>query len=195
MSKAQSTRMNIIQKSFDLIYERGYQGTSIDDIIATTQVTKGAFFYHFKNKEEMGLAVINEMLYPHMIPFLDKQLERPGDFRVNIYRMMEVLLLEDKFFKVEYGCPAVNMIEEMAPRNPSFRKALTRVLLLWQSELESAIVRAQAEGQLTKAHDAKKIAQYVTANYGGARYMGKIFGKSAYTSFLEEFKKYLDGLK
>lgn len=195
MSKAQSTRMNIIQKSYDLIYERGYQSTSIDDIIATTQVTKGAFFYHFKSKEEMGLAIINEIMYPHIIPFLDKHLASSGDVRLKIYRMMEVLLLEDKFFKIEYGCPTVNMIEEMAPGNPLFRKALTRILLLWQSEIESAIIKAQDEGQIMKAHDAKKIAQYVTANYGGVRYLGKVFGKSAYTSFLQEFKKYLDCLK
>ncbi|WP_432710378.1 TetR/AcrR family transcriptional regulator [Pedobacter sp.] len=187
--------MNIIQKSFDLIYERGYQSTSIDDIIATTQMTKGAFFYHFKNKEEMGLAVINEMLYPHMIPFLDKHLARSGDARANIYRMMEVLLLEDTFFKVEFGCPMVNLIEEMAPHNPSFRRALIRVISLWQSEVETAIINAQAEGLMSKSHNAKNVAQYISANYGGARYMGKLYGKAVYTTFLNEFKKYLDGLK
>lgn len=194
MSKAKSTRMNIIQKSFELIYEKGYQATSIDDIIATTQLTKGAFFYHFKNKEEMGLAVINELLYPYMIPFLDNNLERTGDVRENIYRMMEVLLLEDKFFKVQYGCPTVNMVEEMAPHNPAFRKALTRVLRLWQFEIEQAITSAQNEGRLAKEHNAKNIAQYVTAGYGGARYMGKIFGKASYESYLQELKRYLYSL-
>jgi len=60
MSKAQDTRMTILRKAFELIYRQGYQATSIDEIIATTAVTKGALFYHFKNKEEMGLAIINE---------------------------------------------------------------------------------------------------------------------------------------
>jgi TetR/AcrR family transcriptional regulator, transcriptional repressor for nem operon len=66
VSKAATTRLGILQKAFDLIYQRGFQATSIDDILATTQVTKGAFFYHFKNKEEMGLALINEVMYPGM---------------------------------------------------------------------------------------------------------------------------------
>ncbi len=48
MKKAEVTRLNILQKAFELIYVNGYQTTSIDQIIATTQVTKGAFFYHFK---------------------------------------------------------------------------------------------------------------------------------------------------
>ena len=61
MKKAEGTRRNILEKAFELIYERGYQNTSIDDILATTGVTKGAFYYHFQNKDEMGLAIIHEI--------------------------------------------------------------------------------------------------------------------------------------
>ena len=66
ISKAATTRLNILQKAFTLVYKNGYRATSIDEIIATTQVTKGAFFYHFKNKDEMGLAMIYEVLYSSM---------------------------------------------------------------------------------------------------------------------------------
>jgi AcrR family transcriptional regulator len=191
MSKATSTRLTILQKSFELIYRQGFQATSIDDIIATTNVTKGAFFYHFKNKEDMGLAIVNELMYPRMIPLLGNHLAKPGDVRTNIYKMMRGLLLENDFFKIEHGCPTVNLIEEMAPRNKAFRKALTRVITLWQSEIESVIVKAQVAGQLSKSHSAKRIAEYITANYAGARYMGKMFGKDSYVTFLQEFKRYL----
>src|SRR5688572_23344155 len=64
MKKAEATRLTILRKALELIYVKGYQTTSIDDIIATTQVTKGAFYYHFKTKDEMGLAIINEILKP-----------------------------------------------------------------------------------------------------------------------------------
>jgi len=64
MKKSELTRLHILQKSFELIYAKGYQNASIDDILATTQVTKGAFYYHFKNKDEMGIAIINELLEP-----------------------------------------------------------------------------------------------------------------------------------
>ncbi|WP_317129372.1 TetR/AcrR family transcriptional regulator [Flavivirga rizhaonensis] len=36
----------------------------MDNIIATTQITKGAFYYHFKSKDDMGLVIINEILKP-----------------------------------------------------------------------------------------------------------------------------------
>jgi TetR/AcrR family transcriptional regulator, transcriptional repressor for nem operon len=193
MSKAETTRNYILQKSFDLIYQKGYQSTSIDDIVATTQVTKGAFFYHFKNKEEMGLAIIKEIM-SNMITFSTTHLEKPGDVRTNIYQMMEALLLKNDFFKVEYGCPVVNLVGEMSAHNPAFQKSLKRVIVSWQAEIESALLRAQEQGIMTKDQDPKKIAQYITANYSGVRYLGKIFGKPSYKTFLLEFKKYLDNL-
>ena len=64
MNKAQHTRQMILEKAFLMIYQNGYQSTSIDKIIETTDLTKGAFYYHFKNKETMGLAVIEEIIFP-----------------------------------------------------------------------------------------------------------------------------------
>jgi AcrR family transcriptional regulator len=66
MKKSAATRLMILEKAFELIYAKGYQTTSIDDIIATTKVTKGAFYYHFKTKDEMGLAIINELVKPQL---------------------------------------------------------------------------------------------------------------------------------
>jgi TetR/AcrR family transcriptional regulator, transcriptional repressor for nem operon len=194
MSKAKDTRMMILQKGFELIYRQGYQATSIDEIIATTNLTKGALFYHFRNKEEMGLAIINEVMYPGLITYMKPQINRTENIREDLYNMMSNLLLQAPFFKVEYGCPAVNLIDEMAPLNKSFRMALTRIVREWQSAIKSAVVRAQAEGRLDPAKDANAIAIYITSNYSGVRNMGKLFGRKAYTSFLKVFKDYLDGL-
>src|SRR5262245_36480141 len=124
MSKAKATRADILQKAFELIYQNGYQATSIDDMLATTGVTKGALYYHFKNKEEMGLAIIDEVIYNEVFPFIKAKLEASDDVRQNLYNMMSGLLLKHSFFKVEYGCPAVNLMSEMAPVNELFRKTL-----------------------------------------------------------------------
>jgi TetR/AcrR family transcriptional repressor of nem operon len=70
MSKALNTRRTILEKAFELIYKKGYQTTSINEIIATTEVTKGAFFYHFKTKDEIGIALINEIIKPTMYEYL-----------------------------------------------------------------------------------------------------------------------------
>lgn len=195
MTKAAATRSGILQKAFELIYLKGYQATSIDEIIASTAVTKGAFFYHFKNKEEMGLAMVKEVMYPGMAPFMTQVLGRTNDPVQDIYKMIKDLLLLNPFFKVEYGCPAVNLIDEMAPLNESFKNALAHLMLEWQHAIEKNLENAQAEGRLDAKFQPAQVALFIIANYSGVRNIGKIMGRTSYVAFLKQFKVYLESLK
>lgn len=195
MSKAESTRADILRRALELVYKQGYQSTSIDDILATTQVTKGAFYYHFKNKEEMGIALIDEAMHDEIWPHIEQSLSSGPDFRDNIYKMISGLLFEHPFMTVEHGCPAVNLIQEMAPLNDAFRKALSRSFNKWKKAIAAEIIRGQYSGQLSAGHDPQQIALNVITLYHGVRNMGKLLGKTYYTSFLNEFRRYLDLLK
>lgn len=57
-SKGEATRARIVAEAERLILAQGYAGTSLDDILAATKLTKGAFFHHFKNKAELARAVV-----------------------------------------------------------------------------------------------------------------------------------------
>ncbi|MEI6945864.1 TetR/AcrR family transcriptional regulator [Paraflavisolibacter sp. H34] len=196
MKKAEATRHTILQKAFELIYEKGYQATSIDDIISTTQVTKGAFYYHFKNKDEMGLAIIHEILKPAMAGSFIESLQKDQDPGQAIYNMMHHLLLEDKFMKVEYGCPASNLTQEMTPWNGEFRRALEALTQQWEAEMTATLERGKEEGFLRKDVDAAQVTLFVMAGYWGIRNFGKLRNsKAVYLSYLEQLKAYLEGLK
>ncbi|MES2308852.1 MAG: TetR/AcrR family transcriptional regulator, partial [Verrucomicrobiota bacterium] len=54
------TRARIVQSAFEEVHRHGYQGASISQIIERAGITKGALFHHFKNKQELGYAVIDE---------------------------------------------------------------------------------------------------------------------------------------
>lgn len=56
--KRQDTRERILANTESLLLERGFTGTSIDEILAATGITKGAFFYHFKSKAELARALV-----------------------------------------------------------------------------------------------------------------------------------------
>ena len=55
-----STQEKILQESMRLFLERGYHGTSIDDITRAAGITKGALYWHFKNKEELLTRIVEE---------------------------------------------------------------------------------------------------------------------------------------
>lgn len=195
MSKAAATRIDILNKAFDLIYKNGYQATSIDHIIATTQVTKGAFYYHFKTKEEMGLAMINEIMAPGMLDSMVKPLLESENPTKQIYQMMKNLLILDPFFSAQYGCPAINLIEEMAPVNPAFKSTLLKMIDTWHDAIKDSIRKAQLQGIVKTDIDPEQVALFISSTYAGIRNMGKIFGKASYEPFLREFKAYLKRLQ
>ena len=194
MKKSAQTRFSILQKSLELIYVKGYQSTSIDDILSSMEVTKGAFFYHFKNKEEMGLALIADLLYPRMKQNLIDPLNSAKDPVKGIYQMIANLLNDTVHFDVEYGCPAVNLIEEMSPLNTAFHKQLKEIVLEWAEAIEKCLIKGKENGKINPEINAADAANYIVSGYAGVRNMGKILGSASYETYLKQFKLYLQSL-
>ncbi|RZS95372.1 TetR/AcrR family transcriptional regulator [Cecembia calidifontis] len=196
MKKAEATRSMILHKAFELIYVKGYQTTSIDDIIATTQVTKGAFYYHFKTKDEMGLAIINEVLKPTLASSFIEPLQGEQDPLNAIYNLMDSLLMKNEFLKVEYGCPASNFTQEMTPWNSEFNKALNELTREWTEAITATIERGKKSGVIRKDVNAKQVTIFVLSGYWGIRNLGKLENsKKVYISYLKQLKIYLNSLK
>lgn len=195
MKKSEATRQLMLQKAFELIYVNGYQATSIDEIISTTKVTKGAFFYHFKNKDEMGLAMINEVLLPSINEGFVQALKHSDDPIKAIYNLMKYLLLENPFLKVSYGCPAGNLTQEMSPLNQAFAKALAKSVEQWQLVIEACIRKGKKAGNVKKNVNAQQVAYFVMSGYWGIRNFGKLYNsKACYKVYLKELKAYLKTL-
>lgn len=196
MKKAAATRLAILEKAFELIYVRGYQATSIDDILATTQVTKGAFYYHFKNKEEMGLAIINEILKPTLTSSFIAPLKSDRDPLEAIFELMDHLLMKNEFLKVEYGCPASNFTQEMSPWNADFNKALNELTSQWIKVMSAALESGKEKGIVRQDVDAEQVTMFVMSGYWGIRNFGKLENdKKAYLPYLKQLKIYLEGLR
>lgn len=196
MKKAQVTRLTILQKAFELIYVKGYQATSIDDIIATTQVTKGAFYYHFKTKDEMGIAIINEILKPTLTSSFIQPLQDELNPLNAIYSLMDNLLMKNEFLKVEYGCPASNFTQEMSPWNADFNKVLNELTEEWTKVMIATIEKGKENGFVRKDVNAKQVTMFVMSGYWGIRNFGKLENnKKVYLPYLKELKIYLNTLR
>ncbi len=196
MKKSEATRLTILQKAFELIYVKGYQTTSIDEIIATTQVTKGAFYYHFKTKDEMGLAIINELMKPRFKNAFIEPFKNNSNPLDTIYDLMYNLLIENEDLKVEYGCPASNFTQEMAPWNTAFTKALNELSLQWETSMIEAIETGKKNGYVKSDISAKEVAVFVLSGYWGIRNLGKLENsKSVYLIYLKGLKSYFNSIQ
>ncbi|HMJ21718.1 MAG TPA: TetR/AcrR family transcriptional regulator, partial [Terriglobales bacterium] len=63
---SERTRERLLQAASREIYMSGFQSASLDTILAIAGVTKGALYYHFKSKEELGYTVVEEVIAPNV---------------------------------------------------------------------------------------------------------------------------------
>jgi len=196
MSKSNQTRATILKKAFDLIYVRGYQATSIDEIIATTNVTKGAFYYHFTSKEQMGLAVINEVIFPEIHQAFIMPLKGADKPVKDIYKMIRHILLDVPFFNVSNGCPLSNLVQEMSPLNADFAKALDKISDKCIDALKDSIKHGRKTGRIRSGTNEEGVAYFILAGYWGVRNLGKLHhNQECYANYLDELKCYLKSLQ
>ncbi len=53
-TKGDTTKENILEISQNIMLQKGFSGTSIDEIITAANITKSGFFYHFENKNDLA---------------------------------------------------------------------------------------------------------------------------------------------
>jgi AcrR family transcriptional regulator len=60
--RSEETRSKLIESAVNLFSNRGYNAASVDDICAEAGVSKGAFYHHFKSKQAIFLALLDDWL-------------------------------------------------------------------------------------------------------------------------------------
>src|SRR4051812_12979287 len=60
-TKAEATRRALIASGRTLFGSQGYANTSVDEVVRDAGVTKGALYHHFKDKDDLFRAVVEEV--------------------------------------------------------------------------------------------------------------------------------------
>src|SRR5215813_6135890 len=140
------TRVRLLQAAFREVYRYGFQSAGIDTILAATNVTKGALYYHFENKEALGYAVIEEVVAElHRDTWL-RPLQRSKDKDPIEALIGIVQAIPARPRDVKGGCPLVNLAQEMSLLDEQFRKRLERIFQAWQEAIATVLREGQSTG-------------------------------------------------
>lgn len=89
--KGDATRKRILDTAQQLILTYGFSGMSVDMLIAHLDMTKGAFFHHFKNKNELARSLLQRFL-DEGIAFFDVSLERARKYSDDPLQQLLILV-------------------------------------------------------------------------------------------------------
>lgn len=181
----EKTRNVILKVTFMEVFKHGFQGVSIDDIVAKTKLTKGALYHQFPTKLDLGYALVEEVITPMIIERWITPLEAFENPVEGILRQMQRLMGEANPKHLKLGCPLNNLVQEMAPLDHGFRVRLEKALNLWIDEMERHLKRAQEKGLLRKDVKAKDAARFIVMAHEG--FYGMMKGLDDPSIFLSLF--------
>ncbi len=98
--EAEITRQQLLDTALRMFGEKGYEATRLADIAAESGVTRGAIYWHFKNKDDLVISMIKEKS-EDIYQIVESELNQEGkasDKIVNIFKRVAKKMLEDKSF-------------------------------------------------------------------------------------------------
>jgi AcrR family transcriptional regulator len=165
---AEATRKRILYTAFREFYRNSFQASSLNRIVEEASLTKGALFHHFPSKQELGYAVVDEVIWPEFKARWIDPLEQTDDPIVEIKRMMRHIAEEGAVGdSLIQGCPLNNLAQEMSPLDEGFRQRLERVYAAWRLGVATALTRGINTGKVRKGIAASKVAALVVAALTG----------------------------
>jgi TetR/AcrR family transcriptional repressor of nem operon len=168
------TRMALLWCGTELLTERGFQITGIEEILSRVGVPKGSFYHYFKSKQDFGLAVIN-----NYVEFYDEKMHRIFD-DTTLSPLSRVLRFIDEGkdgmarYDFKRGCLIGNMGQELASLNDAFRTRLEAVLISWEARLKTCLDLAVVSDELPITADTAALSNFFWIGWEGAILRAKL---------------------
>jgi TetR/AcrR family transcriptional regulator, transcriptional repressor for nem operon len=170
MSKGEATRQRIIEQAAPLFNQRGYEGCSLQDIMAATGLEKGGIYRHFESKEELAAEAFD---FAWTLASTRRRRHLDGiPNHVDRLKRYVANFVERSTFPG--GCPLLNTAIDSDNGNPILRERVRKALRSWKSLLETILTAGIAAGTVRPAIDPAKVSSILIAGLEGGMFLSRI---------------------
>ncbi|NER84848.1 MAG: TetR/AcrR family transcriptional regulator [Leptolyngbya sp. SIO1D8] len=166
-------REAVLSKAMEVFWEKGYEATSMQDLVDAMGIHRGSLYDTFQDKRHLFLEAI-----AHYNTTVTKvaiaHLQAPGASRSAIEKHLMVFAEEAATDPHRRGCLMTNSIVELAIHDPEVATSLRRSLRTVEDAFCRALGRAQDKGEIAPDKDIHALAQYLTSSLQGLRVMSKV---------------------
>ena len=173
------TREALIRCGTELLTEKGFNSTGIDEVLKRVGVPKGSFYHYFESKDDFGLAVIDNYA-AYFARKLDRWLLAEG--RAPLARIADFVADARggmARFDFRRGCLIGNLGQELGALNEVYRERLEAVFGDWQARLARCLEAARAAGEIAPDADCERLASFFWIAWEGAVLRAKLVRSTA----------------
>lgn len=191
--KERNTREKILTAAIQLFWAKGFGETSLSDVIESAQVNPGSFYYFFKSKENLLIAVLErykELLHSVLLAPVYEKFSDPLDRVFGLLaRYREAILATG----CTYGCPIGRLSLEIAPEYDRAHALLAQNFSAWTDEVRKNLEAARE--RFPKSVDFERLAHFVlTVMEGGVMQSRSYRNVKPFDQAVEELRAYFDRL-
>ncbi len=175
----QNARSKLLDAAIVLVRQQGFSATSVDELCAMADVTKGAFFHHFASKDALGAAAADHWTETSSVLFMDADYNRHED---PLDRYLGYLDFREEIATGEvadFTCYAGTSLQECYGSSDAIRDAAYQSIAGHSERLAEDLDQAIARYGVPEGVTGLSLGLYTQAALQGAFILAKGQGNAA----------------
>jgi TetR/AcrR family transcriptional repressor of nem operon len=190
------TRERILAAAEPLVLANGFAGTSLDDILKATGLTKGAFFHHFKGKGDLARALVERYVANDHALF-ERFAAETGDIDDPLEQTYTFLKRFEEFIeglpKPLAGCLLAAYVYESVQFEPSIQRFIAESFRRWAALYERKFEAILARHPPARPVTARELAEMIVALIEGGFILSRSYNDPYFIARQsKQFRQYLE---
>lgn len=160
-----------LQRAMELFWQRGYEATSMADLVEHLGIGRASIYATFGGKRELYLKAYDRYLEGG-VDFVGL-LSQPGPVLPAVRDLVERYADQAAHDNDHRGCLVVNTAVEMVPHDQELTRRVEANWAFIETTLTTALARARAQGELAPDKDPRALARFLLTVLQGLRVVGK----------------------
>lgn len=172
MRKGELTRRQIVERAAPLFNLKGYEGTSVSDLMEATGLQKGGIYRHFSSKEELATEAFDYAWQKAV----SGRLEGVDTVENHVDRLKKMIanFVDRRANLVPGGCPLMNTAVESDDGNPLLRERARKALRGWMARLSNIAEEGITKKEINSKVNPRKLARWIIASLEGALLISRL---------------------
>lgn len=194
--KGRQTRERILATAESIILQRGFSGTSIEEIIKNTGITKGGFFYHFEGKDDLAKNLMLRYLDQDKKFFegLSKRANELSDEPLQQLLIFLKLMAESlaNLPDTHPGCLVASFTYEAQQFDNNIRELNTKGVLTWRSIFMDHLEKVLEKYPMKNERPLTELSDMLSSIIEGGIIMSKVLNdRHILPSQLLQYRNYI----
>ena len=161
-----------LTRAMDLFWRRGYEATSVHDLLEEMGIGRGSMYDTFGDKRALFLAALDRFEETR-VSRADEILEGSASAVEGIRRLFETTIEGLVSYEPRRGCLMANTAVELAPHDEQVAGRISRYVRRTEDAFERALVRGRATGEIPADKDPKALAHFLVSTLHGVRVLAR----------------------